>query len=120
MAVHRSYLNELWPLLEDGLIHGMAHITGGGLPDNLPRVLPETVGVKIDTSAMPRVPVFDFLVEAGAVRREESYRVFNMGFGMIMMVGAADVASVQDRLKQAGEPSYVVGEVVAGNREVMF
>ena len=120
LAVHRSYLNELWPLLEDGLIHGMAHITGGGLPDNLPRVLPATVGVKIDTSAMPRVPVFDFLVEAGAVSREESYRVFNMGFGMIMMVGAADVASVQDRLKQAGEPSYVVGEVVAGNREVTF
>jgi phosphoribosylformylglycinamidine cyclo-ligase len=120
LAVHRSYLNELWPLLEDGLIHGMAHITGGGLPDNLPRVLPATVGVKIDTSAMPRVPVFDFLVEAGAVSREESYRVFNMGFGMIMMVGAADVASVQDRLKQVGEPSYVVGEVVAGNREVTF
>lgn len=120
LAVHRSYLKQLWPLLEDDLIHGMAHITGGGLPDNLPRVLPENVAVKIDTAAMPRVPVFDFLVEAGGVSREEAHRVFNMGFGMILMVGADDVAGVQDRLERAGEPSYVVGEVVAGKREVTF
>jgi len=120
LAVHRSYLGQLWPLLEDSLIHGMAHITGGGLPDNLPRVLPEGVAVKVDTAAMPRVPVFDFLVEAGGVQRDESYRVFNMGFGMILMVGAEDVDTVQSRLAAAGESSYVVGEVVTGSKEVSF
>jgi phosphoribosylformylglycinamidine cyclo-ligase len=118
LAVHRSYLGQVWPLLDAGLVHGMAHITGGGLPDNLPRVLPPGVAVRIDKTAMPRPAVFDFLVEAGGVATDEAYRVFNMGFGMVLVVGADDVDAVRDALRTGGEESYHVGEVVVGNREV--
>jgi phosphoribosylformylglycinamidine cyclo-ligase len=120
LAVHRSYLSQVWPLLERDLVHGMAHITGGGLPDNLPRVLPDGVAVEIDKVAMPRVPVFDFLVEAAGMDEQEAYRVFNMGFGLVLIVGEADVGAVQSALEDAGEPSYRVGQVIEGEREVVL
>ena len=118
LAVHRSYLSQVWPLLEKDLVHGMAHITGGGLPDNLPRVLPAGTAVRIDRGAMPRVPIFDLLIEGAGMDLIEAYRVFNMGFGLVLIVDAGDVDTVQAALTAAGEPSYRVGEVVAGDREV--
>ncbi len=118
LAVHRSYLGPVMPLLDRDLVHGMAHITGGGLPDNLPRVLPQGTAVRIEAAAMPRPPIFDFLCRHGRVAREESYRVFNMGFGMVLVVAAGDVDTVIETLAAAGETGRVVGEVVAGSREV--
>ena len=120
LAVHKSYLACVWPLLERSLVHGMAHITGGGLPDNLPRVLPAGVAARIDRTVMPRPPVFDFLVDAGHVDLDEAYRVFNMGFGMVLIVAPGDVDDVCTSLQASGEPGYVVGEIVAGDREVAF
>ena len=118
LAVHRSYYPLVWPLLEKDLLHGMAHVTGGGLYDNLPRVLPAGTGVRIDPGIVPRPPIFDFLVEGGEVSIEEAYRVFNMGFGLVLFVGADQAALVQDELAGAGEKSWDCGEVVEGNGEV--
>lgn len=118
LAVHRSYLGLVSPLLEDELVHAMAHITGGGLVDNLPRVLPAGVGVEIRPDAMPRPPIFDLLVEAGGITAEEAYRVFNMGFGMVLFVAAGARDEVLESLANRGEKAYVVGEVVPGQGEV--
>jgi len=118
LAVHRSYLGEVWPLLERDLVHGMAHITGGGLPDNLPRVLPAACGVTIETAAMPRPQIFDFLVENGRVELAEAHRVFNMGFGMVMFVAAGDVETVLGDLAARGEVAYEIGQVRPGDRDV--
>jgi phosphoribosylformylglycinamidine cyclo-ligase len=119
LAVHRSYLAPLRPLLDEDLLHGMAHITGGGLPDNLPRVLPAGTSVRVARRAMPRPPVFDLLVEGGRVSQDEAYRVFNMGFGMILFVGARAAGEVQARLRAQGEAVYEVGEVVAGGERAV-
>ena len=114
LAVHRSYLQPVSPLLEDGLVHAMAHITGGGLLDNLPRVLPSGVAVRIHRDRMPRPPIFDLLLEAAGIATEEAYRVFNMGFGMVLLVAAEVRDQVLKRLSHQGETAYAVGEAVAG------
>ncbi|MHC4513747.1 MAG: phosphoribosylformylglycinamidine cyclo-ligase [Planctomycetota bacterium] len=120
LAVHRSYLPLVAPLLDEGLVHGMAHITGGGLFDNVPRVLPAGVAVRIHRERMPRPPIFDLLVAAAGIAEDEAYRVFNMGFGMVLIVAAAVRDQVLRRLADAGETAYAVGDVVAGDREVQL
>jgi phosphoribosylformylglycinamidine cyclo-ligase len=120
LVPHRTYLPAVWPLLEQGLVHGMAHITGGGLPDNIPRILPADLSVEIDRAAMPRVPIFDLIVESGGVAREEAYRVFNMGFGMVLFVGADQADRVLEDLAARGEDAYRVGSVVPGSRQVLL
>jgi phosphoribosylformylglycinamidine cyclo-ligase len=116
--VHRSYLAMIWPLLEADLVHGMAHITGGGLFDNLPRILPADTAVEIDRDGVPRPPIFDLLVEGAGLDEREAYRVFNMGFGMVLAVGADRVDDVLRILANSGERGYLVGEVEQGSREV--
>ncbi|MEZ5965402.1 MAG: phosphoribosylformylglycinamidine cyclo-ligase [Planctomycetota bacterium] len=120
LAVHRSYLKALWPLLEDDLIAGMAHITGGGLPDNIPRVLPAGVAVEIEVGAVPAPPIFAYLVAKGGVGRAEACRVFNMGFGMVLFVDAAHADDIVRRLAARGEACHRVGRVVPGAREVIL
>ena len=118
LAVHKSYLRPIWPLLERGLVHGMAHITGGGLPDNTPRVLPQGTAVEIDTRVMPHVPIFDLILQSKKLAIEEAFRVMNMGYGMLLFVAPRDVDEVRRSLTQEGEVGYLVGTVVAGNRDV--
>ncbi len=121
LAVHRSYYPAVAPLLERDLVHGMAHITGGGLPDNIPRVLPEGTSVVVQTGSMPRPPIFDWLCETGGVDRDEAYRVFNMGFGMVLFVAPGDAQAVIDGVREAtGDVVRDVGEVVAGDRGVVL
>ncbi|MHC5065534.1 MAG: phosphoribosylformylglycinamidine cyclo-ligase, partial [Planctomycetota bacterium] len=103
LAVHRSYLKPIMPLLDKDLVRGMAHITGGGLLDNVPRVLPEDLAVEITVGGMPRPAIFDYLVKRGGISAEESYRVFNMGFGMVLFVAPADASQVLRDLENAGE-----------------
>ena len=119
LEVHRTYYPLVWPLLERDLVHGLVHVTGGGLYDNVPRVLPKGAAVRIETEAMPCPPIFRFLTEGGKIAHEEAYRVFNMGFGLLLFVASSDVEAVRTRLREAGEESYVVGEVVAGAGEVV-
>jgi len=118
LAPHLSYLPALEPLLAQDLVHAMAHITGGGFYENIPRVLPEGVAVKIRYGAWPVPPIFDVIQRNGNVSFEEMHRVFNMGIGMVLFVGAADVARASGLLTASGERHYFIGSVVPGDRRV--
>ncbi len=101
MRGHRSYLRDVQPLLAKGIVRGMAHITGGGLRDNLPRCLPETCIAKIVQGSWSIPPVFEWLVTEGDVPVEEQYRVFNMGIGFTLIVRPIDAESVTTALPEA-------------------
>ena len=105
LAKHRCYLPELEPHLDSGAIHALAHITGGGLTDNIPRVLPEGCGVRIDLGQLRPLPVFRYLMEKGNVEGREMLRAFNMGVGMVVIA--------KDDLGLA--ESWLIGEVVSGS-----
>jgi phosphoribosylformylglycinamidine cyclo-ligase len=115
---HRSYLSALEGLLETGLIKGLAHITGGGLLENIPRILPEGTAVELDCGSWPILPVFDQLAAIGSVAQREMYRTFNMGIGMVVVVNANDAARVREHFAQLSETSYDIGRVVEGSRSV--
>ncbi len=110
LSVHRSYLRPVQPLLETGTVRAMAHVTGGGIEGNLPRVLPAGLGARIDCESWTVPNVFRRLGEAGGVADAEMYRVFNMGVGMILVVAAEDEAAV---LRSLGDDGWSVGEVVS-------
>jgi phosphoribosylformylglycinamidine cyclo-ligase len=114
LAVHRSYLGVLRAPLEQGVVRGLAHVTGGGIPGNLPRVLPDGLGGEVDRSAWPVPPVFGALADAGAVAREEMDRVFNMGVGMIVVVAPEHAPVVGEAFMDAGVESWTIGRVVEG------
>ena len=114
LDVHRSYLKPLWPLLQADRIHGLAHITGGGLPGNLPRVLGEGLGAVVERSAWDPGALWHTLAEAGGVDRDEMYRVFNMGAGMIAVVDAAEADAVLADLRGAGEDAWIMGAIEKG------
>ena len=117
LTPHRCYLNPLWPLLEDGLVHGLAHITGGGLTDNVPRVLPEGTAARIQRGTWSAPAIFDTLVRLGNLDIDEAYHAFNMGVGMTVIVAADQVADVTQRLTEAGERVSTIGEIVAATGE---
>ena len=118
---HRSYLKIVRPALASGLVKGMAHITGGGLTENLPRILPEGTGVSIDRMAWVVPPIFRFLAEKGRVPEADMYRTFNMGIGLVLVCAAADAPVVLDQLRDAGEPNTrVIGRVVEGDGPVQY
>jgi phosphoribosylformylglycinamidine cyclo-ligase len=96
LAVHRSYLPEVRSLREVVDLRGLAHITGGGLLDNIPRILPEGLGASIDVSSWQTPPLFSYLAEAGSVDRVEMHRVFNMGVGMVAVVPGADSGRIPE------------------------
>ncbi|HEX8663202.1 MAG TPA: phosphoribosylformylglycinamidine cyclo-ligase [Beijerinckiaceae bacterium] len=96
-----------------GAVKGLVHVTGGGFPDNIPRVLPQGVGVRLDLSAIPVPPVFGWLAKAGGVAEGEMLRTFNCGIGMIAIAAAVDADRVAEALRAAGESPVVIGEVVA-------
>ncbi|MEZ4414516.1 MAG: phosphoribosylformylglycinamidine cyclo-ligase [Gemmatimonadota bacterium] len=115
LRVHRSYRVALLPEVERGTLKGLAHITGGGIPGNLPRVLPAGLGAQVDSTTW-RVPhLFEWLEAEGGIDRAEMFRVFNMGVGMIAVVGQDDVEAVSERLRAAGEDVWVCGSVVEGS-----
>jgi phosphoribosylformylglycinamidine cyclo-ligase len=91
----------------------MAHITGGGLVLNVPRMLPDGVQARLSRSAWPRAAIFDWLQRQGNVAADEMHRVFNCGLGMVLAVAAHDVAAALAFLGEAGETAYDVGEIVA-------
>ncbi|MDQ3855924.1 MAG: phosphoribosylformylglycinamidine cyclo-ligase, partial [Chloroflexota bacterium] len=116
LVPHRSYLRDVWPLLQLGLVRGMAHITGGGLVDNVPRVLPAGMSAHIDLATWTPPEVFGFLQSEGQVAIQEMYRVFNMGVGMVLFVAPAHVAEVLERIPGA----WVVGDVRQGDGKVVL
>ena len=114
LDVHRSYLPVLGPLLKGDRVHGLAHITGGGIPGNLPRILPEGLGALVDRGSWTVPPLFRLLQRAGGVDRDEMYRVFNMGAGMIVITGRDQAGGVMADLQAAGEEPWVMGQVERG------
>jgi len=108
LAPHRSFLGAVHPLLQAGVVRGMAHITGGGLPGNLPRVLPEGLGATVRLGSWPVPDIFPLIQREGDVSDEEMYRVFNMGVGFVL------VMAPEDAVRRAPEPLYPIGEVAAG------
>jgi phosphoribosylformylglycinamidine cyclo-ligase len=111
----RIYVKALLPEIRSGRIKGLAHITGGGLIENIPRVLPEGVGVKLDASSWQLPAVFRWLATVGELAEAELARTFNCGIGMAVIVGAEAAAGVAEALTQAGETVLRIGEVVAGS-----
>jgi phosphoribosylformylglycinamidine cyclo-ligase len=114
LAIHKSYLNPVLAVMKKVNVHGMAHITGGGLYDNVPRVLPDNVDAQFDRSTWKTPAIFEFIEEAGKVDHEEMYRVFNMGIGYVLMVGKKDVEQTMKILKANKQRAIIVGEVVPG------
>jgi phosphoribosylformylglycinamidine cyclo-ligase len=114
LTVHRSYLEPLRPLLEGGTLRGLAHITGGGIPGNLPRILPAGVGAVVDRGAWEVPPVFRALQEAGGIEPREMDRVFNMGIGMVAVVRPSDVEAAVRHIGAGGVAVHVIGTVETG------
>ncbi|MDX1582465.1 MAG: phosphoribosylformylglycinamidine cyclo-ligase [Thermoanaerobaculia bacterium] len=117
---HESYLKALLPLVEADLLHAMAHITGGGLTDNVPRVLGDRLDARIRLGSWDVQPIFRYLVRTGGVSREEALRVFNMGIGMVLIVAPDAVNDVVRRLEIARQKFYFIGNVVAGSGKVEY
>jgi phosphoribosylformylglycinamidine cyclo-ligase len=123
LAPTRIYVKSVLELKQHVDLRAVAHITGGGLPENLPRVLPKDTKVVIDGSAWPRPEIFSWLQEEGQVEEKEMYRTFNCGIGMVLLVPPADTARALEVLASAGETAYVIGEVQtrsAGEADVVI
>lgn len=118
LTVHRSYFTAVWPLVEAGLIKAAAHITGGGIPDNLPRALPSHLGAVVELRSWDVPPIFRIIAQGGRVPEGEMRRTFNLGVGLILVVGEEQLGEVLTRLVHHG-PGWVLGRVVA-NPGVVF
>jgi phosphoribosylformylglycinamidine cyclo-ligase len=118
LQAHPSYLAPLEGLLDSGMIKGLAHITGGGLTDNIPRILPAGTSVVIDKGSWPVLPIYTLMQEIGAVSEFEMYRTFNMGVGIVIVCGATDARAVGNHLTGRGDQWFEIGRVTEGAREV--
>lgn len=118
LRVHRSYLDAVMNIGANVAIKGLAHITGGGIVENLPRILPDGTGARIQKGSWPVLPIFEWIARSGDVVEGEMYRVFNMGVGMLLVVSAKDAAKMPERVE--GLTVYRVGEIVAGDRTVQL
>ena len=113
---HVSYLPDLEPLLDSGMIKGLAHITGGGLLENIPRILPEGTAVEIKRGTWPVLPIFETMQRLGNIAEAEMFRTFNMGIGMVIVCDTGDVAQITNVVNNC----YRLGLVVEGTREVVL
>jgi phosphoribosylformylglycinamidine cyclo-ligase len=120
LAIHRCYLQPLWPLVDSGRVHALAHITGGGLTDNLPRVLPEDMGAVIKVGSWEIPPIFHLLATAGEVPEDDMWRSFNMGVGMVAVVAQDQLADVLADLRRAGCPGFPMGHIAGAVTGVQY
>jgi phosphoribosylformylglycinamidine cyclo-ligase len=120
MTPTRIYVKPLLQLIAQVPVHGLAHITGGGLVDNIPRVLTEGLEVVLERKAWPRSAIFDWLQQNGNISDAEMARVFNCGIGMTVHVAAADAARALSVLAAAGQEAWIIGEVRSGTRGVVI
>ena len=122
---HKSYTRPVLGLIEkfnaaDAVVRGLAHITGGGMPDNIPRILPENCSAVMEKGTGDIPAVFPFLQEKGGVAEDEMLRVFNMGIGMVLVVSPTHADRVMGELKDRGETAYAIGEIEEGDGEVVI
>jgi phosphoribosylformylglycinamidine cyclo-ligase len=120
MRPHRSYWPVLRKLVESECVSAMAHITGGGITENLPRVLPRGMAAVIELGSWPVQPIFEHMQKLGNVPQDEMLRTFNMGIGMLLVVPNKKFKKAQTLLERASEKAYTVGRIVKGERKVMY
>jgi phosphoribosylformylglycinamidine cyclo-ligase len=120
MHTHRSYWPMVKKLVNADCVSALAHITGGGITENLPRVLPRGVAAVIEMGTWPVLPIFEHLQKLGNVPPDEMLRTFNMGLGMLIVVPSAKFKKAQNVLDKIGEKAYTVGRIVKGDRKVMY
>ena len=120
MRTHRSYLAIIKKLTTSGIVRGMAHITGGGITENLPRILPRGMGAVVDLASWTVPPLFEHLQHLGNVEQDEMLRTFNMGIGMIVVVPAEQVKKAKAILNRANERHHIIGRVTRGTRTVVY
>jgi phosphoribosylformylglycinamidine cyclo-ligase len=120
LAPTRIYVRSILSLLQTVTVKGLAHITGGGITENLPRVLPGSVHARIDTSSWRPAAVFDWLAAHGGIEVDEMRRTFNCGVGMVAIVAPADLESALGTLRESGEDAWQLGEVAAGSGGVRY
>jgi phosphoribosylformylglycinamidine cyclo-ligase len=120
LRVHKSYWRVVKPLVESGALSALAHITGGGITENLPRVLPKNLGAVVELGSWPALPIFQHLEKLGNVPQDDMLRTFNMGIGMVLVVPLGKLKRVQTVLRGAGEKGYTIGRVVRGERKVTY
>ncbi len=116
----KIYVKPILAMLEKVKIKGMAHITGGGFIENIPRVLPSGVNVAIEYDSWPILPIFKMMQRLGNISHRDMFTTFNMGIGMVVVVAASDADQIQQIASQLGEPIYRIGEVTAGDKIVTF
>ncbi len=120
MKTHKSYWPIVRRMIDAEAVSAMAHITGGGITENLPRVLPKGVGAIVEIHSWPVPPIFEHLQKIGNVPRDEMLRTFNMGIGMILVVPAKKFKKAQQILERCSEKGYVIGRVVKGEKRVTY
>jgi len=120
MRTHRSYWPVIKKLLAGECVAAMAHITGGGITENLPRVLPRGVAAVVELGSWPLPPIFEHMQKLGNVPKDEMLRTFNMGIGMLLVVPSKKFKKAQSVLERIGEKAYTVGRIVKGERKVMY
>jgi phosphoribosylformylglycinamidine cyclo-ligase len=120
MRTHRSYLSIIKKLTGAEVVHGMAHITGGGITENLPRIIPKGMGATIDLSSWTVPPLFEHLQKLGNVEQDEMLRTFNMGIGLIVVVPAETVKKAKAVLNRANERHCIIGRITRGERKVTY
>ncbi len=120
LRTHKSYWPVIRKLVAAECVSAMAHITGGGITENLPRVLPKGTAGVIEIGSWPVLPIFEHLQELGNVPQDEMLRTFNMGVGMLLVIPGKKFKKAQGVLERAGEKAYTVGRIVKGDRKVMY
>jgi phosphoribosylformylglycinamidine cyclo-ligase len=120
MRTHRSYLAVIKKLTGAGIVRGMAHITGGGITENLPRILPRGTGAVVDLASWTVPPLFEHLQQLGRVEQDEMLRTFNMGIGLIVVVPAEEVKKAKAILNRANERHCILGRIARGERKVTY
>jgi phosphoribosylformylglycinamidine cyclo-ligase len=120
MRTHKSYWPSLRKLIDGQCVAALAHITGGGITENLPRVLPRGTAAVIEMGTWPVLPIFEHLQQLGNVAQDEMLRTFNMGLGMLLVVPSAKFKKAQSVLERVGEKAYTIGRIVKGERKVTY
>jgi phosphoribosylformylglycinamidine cyclo-ligase len=116
----KIYVKPILSLLETHEIKAMAHITGGGFTENIPRVLPEGTRAEIDFGSWPILPIFSLVEELGQITKADMFRTFNMGIGMVLAVRHEDAEGIVQKFQESGEQAYVIGRIAAGEKSVVY
>ena len=121
LAPTRIYVKSIVNLLKQGLpVHAVAHITGGGITENLDRALPKTLDAQVELGTWPVLPIIDYVIKAAGLSQEQALKTFNMGVGMCVICKPQDAAAIQEQLEATGEKVYTIGKIIAGTGKVVY